>query len=254
MVSEKITSKILSGVEREGLVLPTKMLFENEFIGSCKLKNSKLSDPIFDQCDLEDCEFEKTDFSGSRFFNKTTLIKCTFKNVDFQTSGLNNSEFESCTFTKCNFRETSLKGCRLSNCTFTQCKIIDNSFNAKKIANIKFTGKLQEIYFISDQPNTPLLVDFELCKLEYVTFQNCNLENIIPPADPQHIFFKDVSARAQKALALLSSEPDNQVNKILKRRLQKLTAQRGAVFNIESLENYEGLEFTTRFISLLQGS
>ncbi|WP_178088139.1 pentapeptide repeat-containing protein [Pseudomonas sp. GL93] len=174
----------------------------------CKLKNAKLSDPIFDQCVLESC----------------------------------------------NFREASLKDCEFSNCAFTQCKIIDNSFNASKTANVTFSGKLQEVSFISEPPNTPLLIDFELCKLDWVTFIDCDLEQIIPPADPQHIFFKDVSVRARKALALIISEPENSINKLLKRRLQKLTTQRGALFNIKNLEEYQGPELTKQFIALLQNT
>lgn len=254
MVSEKIPSKVLSGVEQDGLVLPKKTRFENELISGCKLKNANLCDPIFDQCVLENCDFEKADFSGSRFFNKTSLTRCSFKNADFQASGFSNSKFENCTFVKCNFREASLKDCTFVSCTFSQCKIIDNSFNAKNITNIKFIGKLQEVRFISDQPNTPISVDFELCKLDYVTFENCNLENIIPPAEAKHVFFKDVAARAKKALTVISAEPESQINKILKRRLLKLTTQRGAVFNTDNLEEYEGAEFTARFISLLQDS
>jgi uncharacterized protein YjbI with pentapeptide repeats len=252
MVSDKISSKVLSSVSQDGLVLPKKTRFENELISGCKLKDAKLCDPIFDQCILENCDFEKADFSGSRFFNKTSLTRCSFKNTNFQGSGFSNSEFENCTFVKCDFREASLKDCTFVNCTFSQCKIIDNSFNAKNISTIKFAGKLQEVNFISEHPNTPLSADFELCKLDYVTFENCNLENVIPPIEPKHIFFKDVAVRAKKALTIISAEPESQINKILKRRLLKLTTQRGAIFNIENLEDYEGKEFTSRFISLLQ--
>ena len=60
--------------------------------------------------------------------------------------------------------------------------------------------------------------------------------------------------RARKVLASITSEPDNQVNKLLKRRLQKLTTQRGALFNIKNLEEYEGPEFTQQFIALLQAT
>ncbi|WP_203417388.1 MULTISPECIES: pentapeptide repeat-containing protein [Pseudomonas] len=253
-MSDRIPSKTLSGIEQDGLVLPEKTLFKNEFIGATKLKNSTLSYPIFDNCLLENCEFEKTDFSNSRFFNTTTVVQCTFSNVDFRATGLSDSRFENCTFLKCDFRQTALVDCHFSNCTFSQCKIIDNSLNAKKMTHVKFAGKLQEVSFISDQPNTPLLVDFELCKLDYVTFQNCDLESIVPPTDAQHIFFKDVSARAKKALDHLSSQPDSPINKLLKRRLQKLTTQRGALFNIKNLESYEGLEFSSLFISHLKGS
>lgn len=254
MVNDKMPSFVLSGIQQDGLVLPKKTRFEKERVIDCKLKDAKLSDPIFDQCILESCSFEKSDFSGSRFFNKTLLAHCHFKTVDFQASGFSNSKFENCTFIKCNFREASLKDCEFSNCIFTQCKIIDNSFNASKIKNLKFSGKLQEVSFISEPPNTPLLVDFELCKLDWVTFTDCDLEQIIPPADPQHIFFKDVSVRARKALALIISEPESPINKLLKRRLQKLTTQRGALFNIKNLEEYEGPEFTKQFIEFLQGT
>lgn len=254
MVNDKMPSFVLSGIHQDGLVLPKKTRFEKERIIDCKLKDANLSDPIFDQCILESCSFEKSDFSGSRFFNKTLLAHCHFKTVDFQASGFSNSKFENCTFIRCNFREASLKDCEFSNCLFTQCKIIDNSFNANKINNLKFSGKLQEVSFISEPPNTPLLVDFELCKLDWVTFQNCDLAQIIPPADIQHVFFKDVSDRARKALASITSEPDNQINKLLKRRLQKLTTQRGALFNIKNLEEYEGPEFTKQFIALLQAT
>ncbi|AMS19319.1 hypothetical protein AYK59_04035 [Pseudomonas synxantha] len=252
MVSNKMPSTVLSGVQQDGLVLPKKTLFEKESIIDCKLKDAKLSDPIFDQCVLESCMFEKSDFSGSRFFNKTLLTNCSFKTVDFQGSGFSNSQFKDCTFIKCNFKEASLKDCEFSNCTFTQCKIIDNTFSASKITSIKFSGKLQEVAFIADQPNTPLLADFKLCKLDWVTFENCDLLQITPPADTQHIFLKDVSVRARKALASIASEPDNQTNKLLMRRLQKLTTQRGALFNIKNLEAYEGPEFTKQFIALLQ--
>lgn len=252
MVSEKASSNVLSGVEQDGFVLPKKTRFENEFISECKLKNAKLCDPIFDQCVLENCTFEKADFSGSRFFNKTSLTHCSFKNVDFQSSGFSNSKFENCTFARCNFREASLKNCTFINCIFLHCRIIDNSFNASTTFNVKFTGKLQEVNFISDTPNTPLSADFEFCKLDYVTFENCDLENITPPTEAKHIFFKDVAARAKRALTVISAEPESQLNKILKRRLLKLTTQRGAVLNTENLETYEGKEFTARFISLLR--
>ncbi|NWB90423.1 pentapeptide repeat-containing protein [Pseudomonas agarici] len=250
-MNNRIESKILSGLEQDGLVLLEKTFFKSESIQTCKLRNSKLSYPIFDGCLLENCVFEKSDFSNSRFFNVTILNLCDFKNVDFRSAGLNNSVFDSCTFVKCDFRKTAFNECTFNNCIFDQCKIINNTFNAKKIKNCKLIGKIQEITFTSEQPNTLLRIDFGRCELDYVNFENCNLEEIVPPVDTQHIYFKDLSDRAKKALSYLMTQPDSSINILLKRRLKNFSTQRGWIFNIKNLETIEGQEYSKRIISLL---
>ncbi len=251
MVSNRIESKTLSGLEQDGLVLSEKTLFKSESIQACKLKNSKLSYPIFDGCLLENCVFESSNFSNSRFFNMTMLNLCDFKNVDFRSTGLNDSVFNGCTFIKCDFRQTAFNDCTFNNCTFDNCKIIDNTFNAKKIQNCKLVGKLQEVNFTSEQPNTLLKVDFGECKLEYVTFKNCNLEEVVPPTDTQHIYFRDLSERAKKALSYMETQPDSSINTLLKRRLKSFSTQRGGIFNTKNLETIEGPEYSKLLISLL---
>lgn len=254
MVIKQDTSKILSGINQNGLVLSEKTRFTKEHIVAAELVSSDLAQPIFYGCNFDKCRFEKTDFSNSRFFNKTTLRNCEFISVDFRSSGLNDSQFENCIFTKCDFRQTSFVDCHFKSCKFAQCKIVDTSFSVRNINDVTFAGKLQEVNFVSGGEPTLLHADFKKCKLDYVSFQNCDLKVIIPPEDAQHLYFKDVSSRAKRALERIAARPEAPLDHVLKRRLLKLTSQRGAIFNISNLENYEGVECATALISLLEGS
>lgn len=250
-MSEHIESSVLSGLSQEGLVLEEKTRFQGELIRACRLKNASLSAPIFDDCLLEDCSFEKTDFSEVRFFHKSTVRNCQFHSVDLRNSGLNDSLFNDCTFVKCDFRKTYFNDCTFINCTFENCKIIDNTFTVANVRDCKFSGKLQDVNFVAEQPNTLLRADFEKCVFDFVSFKNCNIEQIVPPADKQHIYFKDLAERARKALTFVLAQPESPTTKLLKRRLNHYAMQRGGVFNLKNLAEAEGKEFAEQLIGLL---
>lgn len=244
---------MLSGIKKIGLVLPEKSRFSDGRIVGASLVKSQLSQPIIDRCEFEACRFEKTDFSNSRFFHETRLKDCEFINVDFRVSGLNDSQFEYCIFSKCDFRQTSFVDCQFKNCKFLNCTIVDTVFAVKNILNVTFTGKLKEVKFTADEKNTPLYVDFKECYLDAVSFQNCDLETVVPPEDARHAYFRDISCRAKKAIDSISTPPESPSHAILKRRLLKLSAQRGAILNIKNLEDSEGIEMATMLLSLLNG-
>jgi uncharacterized protein YjbI with pentapeptide repeats len=187
-------------------------------------------------------------------FHKARLKDCEFINVDFRVSGLNDSQFKYCVFTKCDFRQTSFVGCQFKNCKFLNCAIVDTVFTVKNILNVKFTGRLEEVNFIADGEITPLYVDFKECYLDAVSFRNCDLGTVVPPEDTRHAYFRNVSCRAKKAIESIYTRPESPSNTILKRRLLKLSAQRGAIFNIKNLEDSEGIEMATMLLSLLNGS
>ena len=250
-MNQRMQSTILGAGERKDLHLPEKSLFKSELIHDCQLKNANLSSPIFEDCRFDHCVFEKCDFRGARFFYQTALNNCLFKHADLSGAGLSNSRFTDCTFVRCDFRQTSLKECSFMNCTFENCKIIDNTFNAADIRDCRFSGKLQETSFIAEQPDTLLLIDFERCILDCVIFKNCNLEQVVPPADARHLYFPDLPQRASRALAWLSTQGDNPDNKILRRRLKNYELQRGGIFNLTSLTETEGKDVAGQLIELL---
>ncbi len=254
MVSEHIESIVLGGLSQEGLVLQEKTRFKGELIRSCRLKDATLSASIFDDCLLEDCSFEKTDFREVRFFHKSTLRNCHFQSADFRGSGLNDSIFNNCTFIKCDFRKSYFNDCSFINCAFERCKIIDNTFNVANVRDCKFSGKLQDVNFVAEQPNTMLRADFEKCVFDFVLFKNCNIEQIAPPADDQHIYFKDLAERSRKALTIVLAQPESPTTKLLKRRLKNYAMQRGGVFNLKNLAEAEGKEFAEQLIDLLMQS
>ncbi|WP_273819918.1 pentapeptide repeat-containing protein [Pseudomonas asplenii] len=251
-MNNRTESQLLSGVKRKDWALPEKTRFEQALIKGCELKNTNLAYPIFDQSLLQDCTFEKSDFSNARFFSATELVRCTFRNIDFRAAGLNDSVFRQCTFIKCDFRQSPFNDCVLVDCLFDTCKIIDNTFDAGKLENCSFSGKLQEVNFVAEQPNTMLRADFSACILDYVTFKNCNLEQISPPTDSRHLYVRDLAERARKALAQVTSQPESPQNNLLKRRLKNLAMQRSGIFNLKNLVEVEGQEFADQLISLLQ--
>lgn len=247
----RVASTVLSEVTRDGLVLPAKTRFSGEVIRACHLKNADLSAPIFDDCMLEDCTFEKCDFGNVRFFHGSVLKNCRFKHVDLRAGGLTDSVFSDCIFTRCDFRGTFLGACSFTHCTFDNCKIIDNSFDAANTRHCTFSGKLHEVNFVAKQPGTALRADFEGCILDFVAFGNCSLEHIVPPRDARHLYFKDLSARASKALAHVLAQPECATTKVLKRRLEHYATQRGGILNLKNLEEIEGKAFAEQLMQLL---
>lgn len=251
-VSDRKQSTILAAGEHIGLILPHKSVFQNEIIRHCHVTKAQLCAPIFEACVVEHCQFEKCDISGARFFDKTAWHHCQFKQTDLSGSGLSNSVFTGCTFIRCDFRQTSLAGCTFIDCVFENCKIIDNVLDAANTRNCRFTGKLQEVNFIGQQPETVLLADFDRCLLEYVAFENCNLQQIVPPADARHVYFNDMAQRAAKALACIATQDDNATSKLLKRRLKHYERQHGGIINLNNLAEIEGKEFAGQLMALLE--
>lgn len=237
----------------ESIQLPIKTEFRNVLISKCTVINSKMNDPIFKSCLIEDSIFEKTDFSGSRFFEGNKIVGCKFSQVDFRTTGFGQkgAEFINCTFEKCDFRETSFETLSMINCKLSNCKINDKIIVAEQFIKCIVTGTLKDVKFIGQRSNAGLEVDLSQCKLRYVDFENCSLENTIPPKYSDHYYITNLREKCIEATKKLNAVNDLSLRKVLDRRLKRFFNLEYYIFNTKDLIETEGLNFCKTFFEIL---
>ncbi|MCF7751904.1 pentapeptide repeat-containing protein [Bacillus subtilis subsp. subtilis] len=234
------------------LTLPAKSRLVGEQIVDLQLRGAALSGPIFEACTLQRSTFERCDFSGARFFARNIVDACQFTRVDLGASGLNDTVFRQCVFERCDFRQSRFDGCVLEDCTFLDCRIIDTGFPAAATTGCRFEGVLREVRFSASAP-VRLDADFSACVLDFVSFENCRLDTIIPPRDPRHVFLPDVAARARRALAALSTVPEDASTKVLTRRLRRYAQLQGDILNLDNLRHVEEPAIAAALIAALTG-
>lgn len=221
------------------LVLPHKSTFVAEHIDGLRLRRVNLQSPIFDGCTLQQSTFEACDFSNARLFNRNHIEDCRFTRVNFRVCGLGSTVFRACVFEKCDFRGSHFDNCILEACTFINCRIVDTNFPAASIKGCRFEGKLEDVRFITPGITAALDADFSDCILDYVSFQNCCLDAVIPPRDLRHVYLPDVALRARRALEALLAAPETASTKVLTRRLRRYAQMQGDILNLDNLRHVE---------------
>jgi len=221
------------------LRLPARARFVGEHIEGLHLRGVSLEAPLFERCTLQRTVFEGCDMSEVRFFERTVMEACKFTRVDFRASGLNDTVFRGCVFDTCDFRQSRFDACVLDGCTFINCRIVDTGIPAHATTGCRFEGVLKDVRFVAAGTAALLDADFSACVLDYVSFENCRLDNVIPPRDPRHVFLPDIAARARRALEALSAAPADAATKVLTRRLRRYAQMQGDILNVDNLRHVE---------------
>lgn len=235
------------------LRLPARSRFVGEHVEGLHLRGASLGAPLFERCTLQRALFEGCDMSGVRFFERTVVDGCQFTRVDFRASGLNDTVFRGCVFDTCDFRQSRFDACVLDGCTFINCRIVDTGMPAHATAGCRFEGVLKDVRFVATGAPVSLDADFSACVLDYVSFENCRLDTIIPPRDPRHVFLPDIAARARRALEALSAAPADASTKVLTRRLRRYAQMQGDILNLDNLRRVEEPAVAEGLIAALVG-
>ncbi|BDR57666.1 hypothetical protein XA3_01070 [Xylocopilactobacillus apicola] len=215
------------------------------------VKNQICPNLTFWQSVIKNCSFKDTDLSGIGFFEKCIVEDSVFEKVSFNSAALVSVAFRNCHFVNCDFRSVYFDTSVFENVIFEKCKIIDTEINPKNLKNVTYIGKLTDARFISRTPDTKLLVDFSNCKLDFVSFENCDLTHVKPPIDKNCIFIKDLKSKSVKALRELQSWPETSIKKVIVRRINYYSKQNEYIFNVNNFIEIEGKEVAKQFFKLL---
>jgi len=221
------------------LRLPDRSRFVGEHIEDLHLRGATLGQPLFERCTLQRSVLEGCDMSGVRFFERTLVDACQLTRVDFRASGLNDTVFRGCVFDTCDFRQSRFDACVLDGCTFINCRIVDTGMPAHATTGCRFEGALKDVRFVAAGAPALLDADFSGCVLDYVSFENCRLDKVIPPRDPRHVYLPDIAARARRALEAVSAAPADAATKVLTRRLRRYAQLQGDILNLDNLRHVE---------------
>lgn len=205
---------------------------------------------IFYDVRLKNCHFKNIDF-GVLFSDNCLIENCIFEKVDFRSSALVSVKFINSRFVNCDFRGLDFKTGQFENVIFNKCKIIDIQIEPANLKNVTYTGKLLDVRFIAKRPQTKLLVDLSNCKLDFVSFENCDLTPTKLPQDKNYFYISDMKTRGQRALDELAYAPESEVKKVLTRRLKKFSQQNQYIFNIKNFIEIEGQDVAIEFFKLL---
>lgn len=233
-----------------------QQLSEGEQIRNKEIKNCTINKLIcpnltFWKSTIKNCLFKNTDLSGIGFFEKCIIEDSIFEKVNFNSAAFASVTFLNCHFLNCDFRGVYFNTSVFENIIFENCKIIDTEINPSNLKNIIYIGKLIDARFISQIPNTKLLADFSNCKLDIVSFENCDLTQVKPPIDKNYIYIRDLKLKSIKALKELQSWPETSIKKIIIRRINYYSKQNEYILNVKNFIEIEGKEIAEQFFKIL---
>jgi fluoroquinolone resistance protein len=174
----------------KGYTWSSRTTFENEAFEAYDFSDSNFDGVVFIGCTFEDCVFSKGT-SGSLGIFACNFRACSFDSFDFRrvALGADGGEFADCIFTKCNFTGRHFSYPHFESCIFDRCKIKNVNFNDTSFRKTVFIGKIEDTTFNgmyhSKATGRPAIdkVDFARATLgDFVTFEDCDLSNSIPPA------------------------------------------------------------------------
>ncbi len=162
----------------------------NTVFDSFDFSFTNFNSAIFENIRFKNCLFNKAILQGTKIFYSSYFENCKFISVDLRntTVGSNKGIYKNCLFEKCNFNRQLFNFTSFEDCEFVKSKFKSVSFNGSTFNCCKFIGKLEDVEFngIYDTNKDPSIclnkVDFSDAVFgEFVTFNNCRLDNCIPP-------------------------------------------------------------------------
>lgn len=143
----KFTHSILEEFNIGSLNLNVSNFSQSE-IHKCTMKEIQLKNSIavisfWNKTVFESVNFERTDFSESKF------IQCRFNNCSFLLSDFEETFFSSCEFQNCKFVQSKLKKSRLEKtvfqeCSFSRARLIQSSFTDCVFENSSLKDSVQK--------------------------------------------------------------------------------------------------------------
>lgn len=200
---------------------------------------------------IKNCWFKNTDFSGIGFFENCIIEDSIFEKVNFHSAAFARVTLLNCHFFNCDFRGVYFNTSVFENVIFEKCQIKDTEINPSNLKNIIYIGKLVDARFISQKPQTKLLVDFSNCQLDFVSFENCDLTQVKPPNDKNYLYIEDLKLKSLKALTELRSLPETNIRKIIIRRINHYSRQNEYIFNVKNFIEIEGRAVAEQFFEIL---
>ncbi|WP_036593189.1 pentapeptide repeat-containing protein [Ottowia thiooxydans] len=232
--------KITSDITVNNITYDEAIEYNQQSFTAFNAENSDFNGPIFFSCHFDGCHFKKSNLSSSRFFTACSFYNCTFEKCDMRAIGIgeDGSKFVKTTFKDCDFRGTALDRAHWVDCSFERCNLRDLTLHASNWINCRFTGVLREIHFTGK--GEPLLIDFENCKLDCVSFEHCTLTECVPPNQKFHHYVDFLKEKIERASLLLQTV-DEPTRKIVTRRLKSYASMNEYIFNKKSLTEIEGV-------------
>lgn len=134
-----------------------KIIFNNQNAKYITIRNSIISECIFNSVNIDNCdficnkvcdsEFHSVSFGNADIFS-TWFSNCIFTDIDFTGASIEDITFENCKFERCIFKNISLKKCIFNNCTLIGIKPDSsvfslNEYNLSNFIDCFFIGSFQ---------------------------------------------------------------------------------------------------------------
>ena len=230
-------------------------VYRHEKFFNSIFEDSNINLPIFYGCKFDNCIFKSSDLNNSKFFEFNEFENCHFLHCDMRNIGVGNNGlyFKKTEFNACDMRGMNLESTSFFECTFEKCKIISVTFHANKIQKSSFNGTLIDVKFEGDGKEK-LELDFKKSKFQGVEFHNIDLSQSVPPKIKNHYYVSNLKYRCSNALVKLNSDKtiDENIKKILSRRIKKLSGNEDYIFNYKFIEDIEGSDFAKNFFDILE--
>ena len=172
----------------------------------------QIRDCVFDRCRMDDLRVWRTDFANVSFRSadlRGAVLGGTsdddgrrnsFHDVDFTSADMRGTIYGAAEFVRCKFNHARLNKVNFQSITFTDCS---------------FEGELRDVMFWDRgfkgelfPPNEMKRVDFTRANLRWSQFHRLDLEEVLLPADDDHIVVENFPEILDRLLAFFSGRRD----------------------------------------------
>lgn len=208
--------------EYRGIKISEETKFENVDFVQYDFSMSDLSEVVFENVNFSNCTFYKTVCKKTRFWG-CFFEDCIFSKVDLSDTyiGAWGGGQNNCKFVKCKLGKI-FDGSYITNTVFDNCKIKGCIFFCLYMESVRFTGLIDDLMIRKmsvkeitqnqtpaktaeiiakilriikqdniDVPNVQVKdIDFSSAIMQFLDFSECELQNIIPPADDKHLLIE----------------------------------------------------------------
>lgn len=205
--------------EYKGIKISEDAKFENTDFVQYDFSMSDLSEVVFENVNFSNCTFNRTVCKKTRFWG-CFFEDCIFSRVDLSDTyiGAWGGGQNNCKFVKCKLGKT-FSGSYITNAVFDHCKIKGCIFFCLYMENVRFSGLIDDLMIRKmsieeimrnqttakatktiakilrvikqDDIDVPTVqvknIDFSMATLQFLDFSECELQNIILPADDKHL-------------------------------------------------------------------
>ena len=254
---------------------------KRDFVGYDFTK-SDLTEVIFENCNFSNCVFNKTILNHTRFWC-CFFDSCKSANTNLATTYLGawGGGFSNCAFEKCKFGGI-IDGSYFVDCTFSKCKIKTTHFRTYLMKNIRFDGLVDDLFFQKfinkeiyeyqtaeigkkienrirkvvgqafDSEKVMLEnVDFSECRIQFLSFENCETGTIIVPDDSKYLLIRNIDPVARKVYADIEKNWTDENNKTWALRcVEDYFNRTTEIVSFYEFKHFENEEFAEQLMCL----